>query len=67
MVNVYLIASACSLASKFVPDQKYGLVRSEEGGGSNPLSSTRFQRAYTIFDNRVVLVLSANERAGTTK
>jgi len=52
------------------------LVRNEEAGGSNPLSSTRFQcylclrplkRTYTIFEKRVVLVLPANERAGKSK
>ena len=43
------------------------LVRNEEAGGSNPLSSTRFQRTYIIFENRVVFVLPANERAGKSK
>jgi len=32
------------------------LVRNEEAGGSNPLSSTRFQRTYIIFENPVLLV-----------
>jgi hypothetical protein len=42
-------------------------MRNEEAGGSNPLSSTRFQRTYIIFENRLVLVLPANERAGKSK
>ena len=43
------------------------LVRNEEAGGSNPLSSTRFQRTYIIFGNLVLLVLAANERAGKSE
>ena len=38
------------------------LVRNEEAGGSNPLSSTRFPRTYIAFENKVLLVLPANER-----
>jgi hypothetical protein len=43
------------------------LVRNEEAGGSNPLSSTRFHRTYIIFGNRLLLVLQANERAAKSE
>src|SRR5271167_1295520 len=35
------------------PYLRFFLVRNEEAGGSNPLSSTRFQSTYIIFENRV--------------
>src|SRR4029077_5549408 len=51
-----------------VPYLRFFLVRNEEVGGSNPLSSTRFQkRTYIIFGNRALLVLPANERAGKSE
>src|SRR6266478_1649394 len=34
---------------------------------SNPLTSTRFQRTYTILKTGAALVLPANERAGKVK
>jgi hypothetical protein len=37
-----------------VPYLGFFLVRNEEVVGSNPLSSTRFQRTYIIFENRGV-------------
>jgi hypothetical protein len=50
-----------------VPYLRFFLVRNEEAGGSNPLSSTRFQATYIIFGNRVLFVLQANERAGKSE